>query len=261
MRDGLLRLLRMDVLADAWAVGVFARRAPAQAALLSLAGPGGWLAFAGLYAYLRVWDDVVDTPDRSPERSLPLLVAEVEARRCQAPGVARSALGCALRRRPALQVAFDLMWAALEDDAVRPRSAVPGARLVAQQARIGSAYASALWTCMGERGAVPTELAALAIAATRVHVLRDWDEDLRLGFVNVPLEVCVAEGLDASSPSGPALDRWRRGQAARAAAELEVPPAGGGPRTRRVFSLLAGRYAAMAREIVADSDPSVPRGA
>lgn len=238
--------------ADRWAARVFLRRAPGVAALLVPAGPRGWLAFAGLYAYFRVWDDRIDVPSRHPDRDLPRLAAEREARRLRSPGRERDALARALTRRPGLFPAVDGMWEALVEDAGRPRSAMPIAWLDAQQERIGRAYAGSLWICLGHDGPVPQPLVDLARWATAVHALRDLHEDLGLGYVNVPSEVCEALALDPEAPSGEALGRWRRQQAAALAQQLDRRIELSG-RVGFVFRVMASRYRDHARQIAGGS--------
>lgn len=236
--------------ADLWAARLFVERAPAVAALLGVAGPRGWLAFAGLYAYFRLWDDRVDVVDRNPERDLQRLKAEARSR-LQPSSVEQHALQRALQRRPLHDVVTG-MWTALERDAARPRVAMPAAWLEEQRSLVGTAYAQALWCCLGEPGGVPAAAADLAIAATRVHTLRDLHEDLELGYVNVPTEVCACEGLDVRRPAGPALHAWLRREAVEASDQLGSPPTRGGRRTQLVFATMADRYHRMAMQIASE---------
>lgn len=245
--------MRAALAADRWAVGLFVRRAPAVAALLQVAGPRGWLAFAGLYSYFRVWDDRIDVPDRDPAREGARLAAEASLRGAPRaveptePGaLERLALARALERR-ALQPVVASMWTALERDAARPRTAMAASWLDEQQALIGGAYADALWICLGEPGpSAPSPLRALATTATRVHVLRDLHEDLALGYVNVPTEVCATSGLDPEAPTGPPLQHWRSSEARAAAQALEHSPSLGSRRTQLVFGAMARRYRGVA---------------
>lgn len=205
---------------------------------------GAYDAFAATWWYFRWADDVVDAPGRDAEvvrhfvASQRVLLANV--RDPASPEEAAVARALAHPRYgPGLWCAADLMLRALELDAWRGPEPLPAAEIEAQIARIGDAFAIALWTCLGAPGE-PTEAAReLARAATAAHQLRDLREDFALGYCNVPAEA-LPNGLREDDLSAWATRRVAEVDArfARALAGLSGVPW----RARFVFTLLAWRY-------------------
>ncbi|MCB9688727.1 MAG: hypothetical protein H6738_18775 [Alphaproteobacteria bacterium] len=174
-------------------VGAFHERCSAAPVLRWCLPEDGLRTFAAAWVYFRWADDLVDAPDRDPAE-VRRFVADQAALLAGARDAARleeEALVACLAdpvRGPAMRTACARMLEALRFDAHRPpRSLAP--ELEAQIARIGDAYATALWACAHEGRAptdVPAAACALARAATAAHQVRDLHLDLRLGYDNVP---------------------------------------------------------------------------
>ena len=140
----------------------------------------------------------------------------------------------------------DRMWSAIAFDAERGQEALGDADLDRQIFRIGDAYVEALWWCLGQPGPLPEELRWLSRAATAAHPLRDCEEDLSLGYCNLPRAFLAARGWAPSSLGPKELAAWRAARSAEihpwfdrgAAALAQVP----GRRARWLLGVLGRRY-------------------
>ena len=204
--------------------------------------------FAALYTYFRVLDDTIDRPPQV-RRTLGDFVDGQYAllHEGAAPGDAverglqrvldDTDIGRRLRR------SAEPMFQALGFDASGDATPLDEAALDAQIGRIGDAYAQALWVCSGAAGDAPDWACVLARAATHVHLVRDLQEDLALGYVNVP-------GPEAS-PSPERRRRWARQHLERARAAFATPVGPAPRRTRWLFWLFTERYARLGLRIEA----------
>ncbi len=249
--------------ADLRALGCFAWCAPMAALLVfTLCGPRRGLWFARVYAYFRLWDDRVDVPIPAREPAARAVRAERARRAAHGAPTAwpEVALDGALRAAPDLEGPVGSMWAALEADATRPDAPMPAAWLDAQRARIGDAYADALWVCAGQGGPAPEPARRLSRAATRAHHVRDLSADLALGYVNASREDCAALGIDERARDAAAYAAWARQQAERSSRDLSARRTGlrGLPwRARWLLGAMGWRYHRLARAL----SPRSPRPA
>lgn len=232
----------------AWASGVLAEQGRAHHAALRLAcGADGLRAFALLYAAFRVFDDRVDAPGLSRDR------ARLEIQRLDGALAGRPP---ASPEEAALQVlargplggptlpAVTGMRDALAWDVERRGGRQSAPELDQQVARIGDATLVGLWVCSGGQGQPPAEVLWLARAATGAHQLRDLEEDLALGYVNLPAERLgdtLPAQLDAAARGAWRCDRadqlatwFQRGRAALPA----VRPTA----TRLLLTAMTARY-------------------
>ena len=165
-----------------------------------------------VYAGFRALDDRVDAPQPVEDevdavrRGLEELLSGGALPVDDPPFAALAAaqggeLGEAIAPGVAL-MARSLLW-----DLERRHQRVSAHALDAQVARIGDAYLHALWVCSGAPGAPPPELCQLSRAATVAHQLRDLEEDLALGYVNVPEDVLQDLGFGHALPEGGAARR------------------------------------------------------
>jgi phytoene/squalene synthetase len=245
----------MDALAprdvDAWAVGLLRGTNPWAAWLLRLLAPAsGFRQFCRVYAYFRWADDVVDAPGRDP--AAVRVFAARQRVRLDAGGLpehpAEAAVDAALAEAPALRVAVDGMWDALDFDVARGSGPLPDAEIEAQIARIGDAYLAGLAWCVGVREPLPPAVLELSRAATAAHQLRDLEVDLALGYCNVPVEV-----LGGADPDPAALAPWvrarARAQLARFDAGLAATRAVRPWRARIAIALFGWRYRRLAARL------------
>ncbi len=143
----------------------------------------------------------------------------------------------------ALLRAAESMLDALRWDAARGESAPSEHDLTTQIARIGHAYADAMWTCSGQSGSAPDAARTLACLATRAHHLRDLAIDFRLGYCNVSRE--EMDRWPAGELSIENLEEWAKRSAAEidAAFARTLPALAGLPwRPRALYTMLAWSY-------------------
>lgn len=227
---------------DPWARGRLRDASPGMWWALWLALPAAGLAdFERLYAYFRWADDRVDAPDRdrAAVRAFVARQAAVLAGTVPPEGPEEGALVAAVRLDPRLREAAATMLAALAFDAGRGPGPTAAADVSQQADRVAGAFVGALWACAGEPDVAPEAAWSLARAATLVHLLRDREEDRRLGYENRP------PGADGA----PVEERaWVDGIAAEAEAAFAAGRTGlTGPmrwQTRWILLRYAGRYAA-----------------
>jgi hypothetical protein len=196
----------------------------------------GFRTFAAAWVYFRWADDVVDAPGRDPAEvrrfvaSQAGLLAGLRPAAGEEEGALLACLGDP-RRGSAMARACGRMLEALRFDAHRPPR-LPEAELEAQIARIGEAYATALWACADGPSEPSPAACALARAATAAHQVRDLRVDLELGYDNVP------EG----SERGPAWVAARAVEVDGRFARWLPGLRGLAPRVAWAFRLLAWRY-------------------
>lgn len=236
---GLRAPLALEPVVPDEVVEVFRDRCGAARVLGLCLPPSGLRTFAAAWVYFRWADDVVDAPGRDPVEVRRFVVdqAALLAGSRDAVRLEEEALVACLAdpvRGEAMRRACGRMLAALRFDAHRPARS-PASDLEAQLARIGDAYATALWACAHE-GPPPTDVpaaaCALARAATAAHQVRDLELDLELGYDNVP------EGEER----GPAWVTARRAEVDARFARWLPELRGLSWRPRWAFRLLAWKY-------------------
>lgn len=172
--------------------------------------PAGRRAFQQVYAYFRVLDDRADAPGALPAQAAAAVARHLALLDGAAPCDPVEAALAEVRAGPlgpAMGPAIEGMGAAIAWDARRRGRSCTQAELEAQITRIGDAYLRALWVCSGARGPLPEDLCWLSRAATGAHQLRDLEEDLGLGYLNVPVEALAELGLEGVPAAS--LDRSR----------------------------------------------------
>jgi phytoene/squalene synthetase len=245
-----------------WALLHTARSNPALALALALCcPPRGFGLACAVYAYFRWSDDLVDAPGRDPDA--------VRGFTARQDGLIRGAASPehpaehALRRAlldpglgPRLLPAVVRMAQALDYDAHRGPGPIPEAELERQVERIGDAFVEAIWVCSGAPGTPSPAALLLARAATATHMLRDHQEDLALGYCNLPRETFG----DSPPTPGPELEAWWQARAAQLERWFEEGLADAAsiptPRTRRLVLMLGRRYRSVLRELSAASPPA-----
>ena len=152
---------------------------------------------------------------------------------------------------PKLQPVVRGMWRALHFDAHRTHAPLTDDELEQQTRHVGDAYLDALWHCSGSEYTPPPALYWLSRAATAVHMVRDLEEDLALGYCNVPLSAGCHRSGEAltvaqaapwmSARLQTAQDWFQRGRS--------VLPEVRSRRTRTLLRLFAWRYEGTARRL------------
>lgn len=213
-----------------------------------LCSAAGADAFSCLWAYFRWADDIVDAPRRVRADAMAFVAVQREVlggrRGASCPqewalveAIATPEMGDALRS------AAERMMDALAWDAARGETAPREHELTAQIARIGDAYADAIWTATGEAGSAPEVGRQLARLATRAHHLRDLAVDFQLGYCNISIE--EMESWPDGELTNENLTRWAKRTAAEtdAAFSAALPGLGALPwRPQTLYSMLAWSY-------------------
>ena len=154
---------------------------------------------------------------------------------------------------PKLRPVVQGMWRALDFDAQRSEAPLTDNELERQTRWVADAYLDALWHCSGSDGTPPPALYWLSRAATAVHMVRDLEEDLALGYCNVPLSAGCHRTGEPLTPAQAhpwmrvrlrtAEDWFQRGRSAL--------PMVHRLRTRLLLRLFAWRYERTSRTLAA----------
>ncbi len=177
------------------------------------------------YAYFRWLDDVLDLQLGDREQRLAMVAGQRElARRAfegDSPRPAcdeeRLLIDLVRGRRtnhPGLASYMDNMMRVMEFDARRRGRLVSASELDLYTAWLSTAVMDGLTYFIGHRDAYPTTAArAKAVAAAHIsHMLRDAEEDVTSGYVNIPREVLETHHLAPADMLAPEYRAWVRGR-------------------------------------------------
>jgi phytoene/squalene synthetase len=181
------------------------------------------------YAYFRWMDDRLDTPDATPSERMSLLRRQTEllneirrGRPCLPQSAAEEWLMEIVRRdRPGhsgLRSYLDHMLAVMRFDVDRRGRTIRSEELAWYSGCLSQAVMDGLSYFVGHRLRYPPSGARLlaATGAHIVHMLRDAEEDVAVGYYNVPREYLTAHRMSPDDVSGPAYREWTRQRAALA---------------------------------------------
>jgi phytoene/squalene synthetase len=181
------------------------------------------------YAYFRWMDDRLDSPDASPSERTSLLHRQTEflneirrGRPCLPQSPAEEWLMEIVRRdrpgHPGLRSYLDHMLAVMRFDSDRRGRTIRSEELAWYSGCLSQAVMDGLSYFVGHRLPYPTSPARLlaATGAHIVHMLRDAEEDVAVGYYNVPLEYLTAHRMSPDDVSSPAYREWTRQRAALA---------------------------------------------
>ena len=181
------------------------------------------------YAYFRWIDDRLDSPEAGPGERMSLLHRQTELldeirrgrpRLPQSP--AEEWLMEIVRRdrpaHPGLRSYLDYMLAVMHFDADRRGRTIRSEELAWYSGCLSQAVMDGLSYFVGHRLPYPSGPARLlaATGAHIVHMLRDAEEDVAVGYYNVPLEYLTAHRMNPDDVSSPAYREWTRQRAALA---------------------------------------------
>lgn len=181
------------------------------------------------YAYFRWMDDRLDGPDSSPIERMSLLRRQEEllneirrGRPCLPQSPPEEWLLEMVHRdrpgHPGLRSYLDRMLAVMRFDADRRGRTIRSEELAWYSGCLSQAVMDGLSYFVGHRLRYPAS-GARRLAATGahiVHMLRDAEEDVAVGYYNVPREYLTAHCMSPDDVSGPAYREWTRRRAALA---------------------------------------------
>jgi len=178
------------------------------------------------YAYFRWMDDRLDSPSASPSERMSLLQRETDllneirrGRPCLPQSPAEEWLIEIVRRdrpgHPGLRSYLDHMLAVMRFDADRRGRTIRSEELAWYSGCLSQAVMDGLTYFVGHRLPYPPGPARLlaATGAHIVHMLRDAEEDVAVGYYNVPLEYLTAHRMSPDDVSSPAYREWTRHRA------------------------------------------------
>jgi phytoene/squalene synthetase len=181
------------------------------------------------YAYFRWLDDVLDLQLNDREQRLAMVAGQRElARRafegdypqpaCDEERLLLDVVRNRRRNHPGLPSYVDHMLRVMEFDALRRGRLVSAAELDRYTTWLSTAVMDGLTYFIGHRDAYPETAARYkAVAAAHIsHMLRDADEDVAGGYVNIPREVLEAHHLAPADMLAPEYRAWVRDRVALA---------------------------------------------